>query len=181
MRAAWDPGASSAACVGIPGEGSSGSGCSPATLTRKRESMPAQGSAVTTEVQQLRAEIFQLRVASQSDARDRETMQATIERLKMELSQAWEDNRVLTERLEERKQHEVEASVRREAAARESALKSAKELFKSMLNSPEGNRGSIENRNSNRTEQQSTFTKQRSVLPTQAVRSSRQIPPGADC
>merc|ERR1719247_2979445 len=143
--------------------------------------MPAQGFAPTAEVHQLRAEIVQLRVASQSDAKDRETMQATIERLKMELSQAWEDNRILTERLEERKQHEAEASVRRETAARESALKSAKELFKSMLNSPEGSRGSIENRSSNRTDRQAQYTKQRLVLPTEAAQSSRQIPSVSDC
>jgi hypothetical protein len=84
-------------------------------------------------VAHLRAEVAKLQASAQRDAKDRETLHGMIDRLKTELRHALDENRRLTDGLEERKQLLDAQSERREAAAREQALKSAKNLFKSML------------------------------------------------
>jgi len=111
------------------------------------------------EVQQLRAEVARLRGAAQndaaelarlraateSDAKERETLHDMISRLKTELRHALDENRALTDGLEERKQQMDAESKRRDNAARETKLNSAKDLFRSMLEDE-----SSENRNMNR-------------------------------
>lgn len=115
-----------------------------------------------SEVQQLRAEVARLRGAAQtdaaeltrlravtgSDAKERETLCDMISRLKTELRRALDENRALTDGLEERKMQMDAQSARREGAARESALNSAKDLFRSMLE--DESRTGAENRNLNR-------------------------------
>merc|ERR1719287_157106 len=107
--------------------------------------LPVQGAvqaaplSPASEVKQLRAEVARLRAAAQSDAKERETLHGVIDRLKTELRHALDENRSLTEGLEERKQMLDAQSERREAAARETALNSAKDLFRSMLEDSPGN------------------------------------------
>jgi hypothetical protein len=85
------------------------------------------------EVVQLREEVARLRGQAQQDAKERETLHGVIDRMKTELRHALDENRKLTDGLEERKQILDDQTAQREAAARESALNSAKDLFKSML------------------------------------------------
>lgn len=84
----------------------------------------------------------------QSDAKEKETLRLTIGRLKTELRHALDENRALTDGVEERKQEMDAQSAKRESVARESALNHAKDLFKSMLEDT-GNRSFGENRNMN--------------------------------
>jgi|Transcript_50224 hypothetical protein len=100
--------------------------------------LPVRGSAplrdtASLEVIQLRQEVERLRGQAQQDAKERDTLKDMIDKLKTELRHALDDNRKLTDGLEERKQILEDESARRDAAARESALNSAKDLFKSML------------------------------------------------
>lgn len=120
---------------------------------------PQQNSL--TEVVQLRAEVGRLQqclATTQKEAQDlaaiemkhandlaameeeRKTLRGSIEHLQKELRQALEENRRLTDGLEERKLLLDAQSAEREAAAREEALNSAKSLFRSMLEN-----GNIEN------------------------------------
>jgi chromosome segregation ATPase len=122
-----------------------------------------QSASEPQEVQQLRAEVARLRaaaqtdaaeisrlnVAAQNDAKERNTLHDMICRLKTELRHALDDNRSLTDGLEERKQQMDAQSAEKEAVARESKLKSAKNLFKSMLEDAESGCGA-ENRSMNR-------------------------------
>lgn len=73
-----------------------------------------------------------------------------IDRLQTELRHALDENRLLTDGLEERKQVLEDQTAKREAAARDAALNSAKDLFKSMLGDAERARISTENQNTNR-------------------------------
>merc|ERR1711907_832376 len=100
-----------------------------------------------------------------------------IHRLKTELRHALDENRSLTEGLEEKKQLLEDQSAKREAAARETALNSAKELFKSMLDletlsvtESELGRAGAENRNKNRdrTEASHQSQKRRPLAATDA-------------
>jgi len=119
---------------------------------RMNKSLPVHGSTLSpvSEVKQLRTEVARLRAAGQRDAKERETLHGMVDRLKTELRHALDENRSLTDGIEERKQVLDAQSARREAAARESALNSAKDLFKSMLEEAENGRAGTENRNSNR-------------------------------
>jgi len=115
------------------------------------------------EVQQLRSEVARLRAAAQNDAaelsrlraaaesdtKEKETLHDMIGRLKTELRHALDENRALTDGFEERKLQMDAQTAKREAAAKEAALNSAKDLFKSMLEDNES-RGGEENRNMNR-------------------------------
>jgi len=165
MRVSWEPAASTPRSVALSGGvlmaagndvssagGSCGSSFAGTFVTRKNKSLPVQGSAPSPalEVEQLRGEVARLRAAAQRDAKERETLRGMVDCLKTQLRHALDENRSLTDGLEERKQMLDAQSARREAAARESALNSAKELFKSMLEDAENGRASTENRNTNR-------------------------------
>lgn len=159
MRVSWSP-ASAAhgpTNVALIAGGSCSSSFSGAPVARKHQSLPGHASPAlevqqgpcrdSAEVQQLRAEVARLRAAAQndtaelarlraateSDAKEKETLHDMISRLKNQLRQALDENRALTDGLEERKQQMDAQSAKREAAAKESALNSAKDLFRSML------------------------------------------------
>lgn len=178
MRVAWEPAAASTprsvALSGssaggqlvkaalLPADSSTSGGSSssftggfagrPSVCLPAQCSIPAQGAPLSpnSEVKQLRSEVARLRTAAQQDAKERETLHGVIERLKTELRHALDENRLLADASEERKQMLDAQSAKREAAVRESALNSAKDLFKSMLEDAENGRFGAENRNSNR-------------------------------
>jgi chromosome segregation ATPase len=117
-----------------------------------QQSLPIQdaASSPSSEVKELREEVASLRAAAQDDTKEREMLLGMIDRLKTELRHALDENRALTDGAEERKKEKDAQAAKRDAAARESALNSAKSLFKCMLDETENGRTAIENRNTNR-------------------------------
>jgi len=171
MRVSWQPAASAPSQVslsapyatsddaGIESSSSSSSrsfaGISVARVnpcSPPQGALPVQGSPLSpvSEVKQLREEVARLRSAAQHDAKERETLLAMIDRLKTQLRHALDENRSLTDGLEERKEMLDAQSAKREAAVRESALNCAKQLFSTMLKDADSSRAGTENRNSNR-------------------------------
>lgn len=150
--------------------GSCGSSFSGAVVTRRNEPAPVhQASPILDgELKELRAEVTRLRAAAEREAKERETLHGMIHRLQTELRHALDENRSLSEGLEAKKQLLEDQSAKREAAVRETALNSAKELFKSMLDVPESGRAGDENRNKNRdrTEASHQSQKRRSLATT---------------
>jgi hypothetical protein len=158
--------------------GRCGSSFSGTMVTRRNEPAAALQASqnLEGEVKELRTEVAKLRAAAERDAKERETLHGMIHRLKTELRHALDENRSLSEGLEAKKQMLEDQSAKREAAVRETALNSAKDLFKSMLDldlsvtESELGRAGAENRNKNRdrTEASHQSQKRRPLATTDA-------------
>eukprot|EP00419_Tripos_fusus_P024329 CAMPEP_0172707782 /NCGR_PEP_ID=MMETSP1074-20121228/50175_1 /TAXON_ID=2916 /ORGANISM="Ceratium fusus, Strain PA161109" /LENGTH=165 /DNA_ID=CAMNT_0013530639 /DNA_START=37 /DNA_END=534 /DNA_ORIENTATION=+ len=109
-------------------------GCDPPPPRRPdRQSLPARGGCQAVELKALRAEVMRLRGASERDAKEKEELVRRVDLLKAELRRVLEENRILTDAVDQQKCRLAQATAREEAALRESALDSARELFRSML------------------------------------------------
>lgn len=145
MRVSWEPAASTPRHLPVGNhevKGGSSASCLSTTTTlvnRKNGSWPLPETS-TTETQLLREEVERLREGEELHAKEREMLLGKIELLQAELRRSLDDNRALTEGIEERKRHLDSQAAARESAAKEAALNSAKELFRSMLEANEANR-----------------------------------------
>jgi hypothetical protein len=164
MRVSWELAASTPRGVApvalpmlLPSEnscngGSCGSSFNEPIAIRRSEPVPVPQASTNLdgEVKELRVEVARLRAAAERDAKEKETLHSMVHRLKTELRHALDENRGLSDGLEAKKQLLEDQSAKREAAARETALNSAKELFKSMFDDTDSGRAGAENRNKNR-------------------------------
>merc|ERR1712129_603879 len=85
------------------------------------------------ELKALRAEVTRLRGASERDAKEKEELGCRVDLLKAELRRVLEENRILGDAVDQQKFRLAQTTAREATALRESALDSAKELFRSML------------------------------------------------
>lgn len=106
----------------------------------ERTSQSSRGHA-STELRALRAEVGRLRASAQCDTEENENLTKKVELLKAELRNTLDENRTLSDLLEERQRLLSQPVVRDEAVVRESALGSAKELFRSMMADAVGEQG----------------------------------------
>merc|ERR1719401_1609255 len=81
---------------------------------------------------------MRLKNDAQRDQKEREALLGKIEYLQAQLRTALDENRNLNGILEERKRALAQDNAREEAAARETALDNARELFRTMLSEAEG-------------------------------------------
>mmetsp|Transcript_2375 Transcript_2375/g.6700 ORF Transcript_2375/g.6700 Transcript_2375/m.6700 type:complete len:197 (+) Transcript_2375:75-665(+) len=105
----------------------------PAPAGHRREPPPQHGAGPTSELLALRAEVARLQEDAKRDALEKEQLRRQVERLQGELRKTMEENRSLWTSNEERKNVLAQATAKEEAAARESALDNARDLFRSML------------------------------------------------
>mmetsp|Transcript_56445 Transcript_56445/g.101187 ORF Transcript_56445/g.101187 Transcript_56445/m.101187 type:complete len:177 (-) Transcript_56445:81-611(-) len=138
MRMAWTPATPATSTSpselddDMTGRDSWASCTSETTVSRKGKHISTRGSP-TSEMKALRAEVLRLRTTAQREAQERESLVGKIELLKAELRNTLEQNRSLADSLEERRRICADEAVEMEVVPRDSALESAKDLFKQML------------------------------------------------
>jgi len=152
--------------------------CLHARRKPERVSLPVRSGPTTEELLTLRAKVAQLQACEHQNVKDRNTLQVKKESLQSELRRTLEQNRRLATELEGRKQFIEQASAREEAAARETALTLAKDLFRKMLaeasNSDTDVKGcSGEHQSQNRRGQRNSGKRSQCALGTPLLESSR--------